>query len=86
MNILYKPSFIRQLKKLEPALQSEALTKIDLFKNRRNHNYLEVHKNKGKLLGCSSFSVNYKYRIVFEYSSKSVVVLLTIGDHDVYKF
>jgi len=81
----YKPSFLRQFKKLEPVLQDEAREKIELFTKTRNHAQLRVHKLTGRLAGYMSFSVNYRYRVVFKHVSKNTVALLAIGDHDVYK-
>mgnify|MGYP001584864464 FL=1 len=81
----YAPKFLRQMRKLEPELQNEVLVKVEMFKNRKNHNVLDVHKLKGKLSGSYAFSVNYKYRIVFDYISDNQATLLVIGDHDVYK-
>lgn len=85
MEILYKPTFIRQFNKLEELLQDEVLEKIELFKDKKNHKQLKVHKLTGKLKDFYSFSVNYSYRIVFLYENKKSVTFLAIGDHDVYK-
>lgn len=85
MRVSVTPQFRRQFKKLEKALQEEALEKIELFKNTKHHAQLKVHKLKGVLKGRYSFSVNYKYRIVFMYASKQEAILLAIGDHDVYE-
>ncbi len=87
MHISYLPRFVKALKKLPPALQEEALEKIELFKNPKNHATLRVHKLKGTLAGRMSFSVNYRYRIVFTYldKKKTAAALLTIGDHEVYQ-
>lgn len=82
---MYAPEFVRLYEKLDPALKEEVKEKIVLFKDRSNHKTLKVHKLHGRLRGRQSFSVNYKFRIVFEYISKDVAVLKTIGDHDVYK-
>lgn len=71
-------------RKLESSLQTEALEKIALFTDPHNHQQLRVHKLKGRLRGRYSFSVNYKIRIVFTYESKKSVILVAIGDHDVY--
>ena len=84
LHIYYKPSFIRQLKKLTENAQDEVIEKIELLKNEKNHTALKVHKLHGKLKGTLSFSVNYKDRIVFEYVSRNEIVLLTIGNHDIY--
>jgi len=85
MQVFFKPAFVRNYAVLLPELQEEVREKIALFKNSRNHKKLKVHKLKGRLRGRYSFSVNYRYRIVFVYLSKKEVVLLAIGDHDVYK-
>ncbi len=85
MEVVYKPTFIRQYKKLLKALQQEIKEKIGLFEKEPDHSFLKVHKLHGKLKGFSSFSVNYEYRIVFEYETKKRVALLSVGNHDVYK-
>lgn len=85
MIISYKPSFVREFKKLPPDLREEALERIALFRNIDNHQKLKVHKLKGRLANFYSFSVTYSHRIVFSYESKDEVVFLAIGDHSVYK-
>lgn len=85
MTISFKPSFVREFKKLPIELQEEALERIDLFKKVENHKKLKVHKLKGRLSDFYSFSVTYSHRVVFSYESKTDVVFLAIGDHDVYK-
>ncbi len=84
MDVLYAPNFVRQFKILNSSLQNEILEKIQLFKDRRNHKVLKVHALKGRLKGRFSFSVNYRFRIVFSYLSPRKAVLLAVGDHDVY--
>ncbi|MFA5831685.1 MAG: type II toxin-antitoxin system mRNA interferase toxin, RelE/StbE family [Candidatus Paceibacterota bacterium] len=85
IEIAYAPSFIRQWKLLPEALQDEALEKIKLFKDRENHKLLKVHKLNGRLQEFYGFSVNYKFRIVFEYGEENTVFLLKIGSHDIYQ-
>ena len=85
IKILYKPSFVRQYKKLPEDLKTEVKQKIQLFKEDQNHLFLKTHKLKGKLNSHYSFSVNYDYRIIFEYKSKKEVSFLMIGNHDIYK-
>lgn len=84
MKIYYRPSFVRQYANFETSLQEEIKEKIELFRSGKNHKSLKIHKLKGKLAKHYSFSVNYRYRIVFIYQSSSEAVLLVIGDHDVY--
>lgn len=85
ITILFKPTFVRQLNKLESSLQTEVLEKINLFGDSANHKTLKVHKLHGELGQFYSFSVNYQFRIVFQYLNKKEVVLMAIGDHDIYK-
>ena len=84
MEVLFKPTFVLQFNRLEFALQEEVLEKIEFFQNTENHEKLKVHRLKGRLSGRYSFSVNFKTRIVFSYVSKKEVVLLAVGDNDVY--
>lgn len=76
---------MKQYANFESTLQEEIKEKIDLFRSEKNHEHLKVHKLKGRLSRYYSFSVNYRYRIVFMYQSASEAVLLTIGDHDIYR-
>lgn len=85
MQVKYKPSFLRDFKRLPPDVQTEAKEKISLFTNPHNHERLKVHKLKGKLREFYSFSVTYSHRIVFSYESSNSVVFVAIGTHDVYK-
>ena len=85
VSIIYIPVFVRQLKLLEQQLQEEVIAKIELFKDSNNHKRLKIHKLKGPLSGRYSFSVNYKFRIIFTYLSKKEAVLMAIGDHEIYK-
>jgi mRNA-degrading endonuclease YafQ of YafQ-DinJ toxin-antitoxin module len=85
MEISYKATFVRQFDKLDKSLQEEVLQKIDLFKNKKNHDLLKVHKLHGKFKDSQSFYVNYKFRIIFRWENEKEAVLLAIGDHDIYK-
>ena len=85
MEILYKPTFIKQFNKLDKNLQEEVIEKVDSFKDKNNHKLLKIHKLHGQLKKYFSFYINYKIRIVFLWENPKKVVLLTIGDHDVYK-
>jgi mRNA-degrading endonuclease YafQ of YafQ-DinJ toxin-antitoxin module len=85
INFIYAPVFVKQFNKLDKNLQEEILEKIELFKNRDNHNLLKVHKLHGRFKDSYSFYVNYKIRVVFMWLKEEEVALLAIVDHDVYK-
>jgi addiction module RelE/StbE family toxin len=85
MHIRYKPSFLRDFKKLPREVREEAHIKIAVFADNPKDAVLKTHKLKGKLKNFSSFSVTYAHRIVFAYEEKDIVVFMAIGTHDVYK-
>ena len=85
MEVQYKPSFVREFKKLPKEVQDEAFQKITLFQDVKNHESLKVHKLKGRLKDFYSFSITYSHRIVFMYENKNIAVFLAVGDHDVYR-
>jgi mRNA-degrading endonuclease RelE of RelBE toxin-antitoxin system len=84
MTVKFAPSFIRAYKKLSPPLQQEVRERIALFRSYSNHPFLKIHKLKGPLEGRMSFSVNYRYRVVFVVIAPEEAVLDAVGDHDVY--
>lgn len=85
MNVAFAPQFRRQFRKLRGDLQEEAAEKIELFKDPKNHATLRVHRLQGKLKGRSSFSVNYRYRIIFMWEVPNTsAILLAISDHALY--
>lgn len=86
IEVTLTPQFARKLKSLNATTQEEAYEKIELFKDTANHKTLHVHKLRGRLAGKYSFSVNFRYRIVFMYNSAhDEAYLLAIGDHSVYE-
>ncbi|MDO8575986.1 MAG: hypothetical protein Q7R90_01585 [bacterium] len=80
----FMPEFFRSLKKLAPQLQEIAFRRIELFRDRINHQRLKVHKLHGKYAGFFGFSIDRKYRIMFEWISDQEARLHTVGDHSIY--
>lgn len=86
MDVAYTPQFRRQFRKLSEPLQEETLEKIATFANPKNHARLKVHKLHGPWKGTYSFSVNYRFRIIFEWEKEGKsAILLAIGDHSIYE-
>lgn len=87
LKVGYSVEFIRLYEKLNPQLQVEVKNVIELFKNRKNHLSLHVHKLHGRQTGLWSFDVNYRERIIFEYldKAKKSTLLHQVGDHGIYK-
>ncbi len=72
---------IRQQPQLRTALEETLIQlAIDPF-----HPTLKTHKLSGELNGIWSASIDYSYRILFEFmtnDSEDAILLLNIGDHD----
>lgn len=85
MIVSFLPSFLKNASKLPLSLQDEIYERIALFKSDSSHPFLKVHKLHGMFKDNWSFSVNYRYRIIFQYLSKDEVILLAVGDHEIYK-
>lgn len=80
----FTPEFLRSLKKLAPQLREMAFKRIELFRNRANHQRLKVHKLHGKYAGFFGLAIDRKNRIMFEWVSDTEARLHTVGDHSIY--
>ena len=84
MHIRYHPQFEKSYKKLSPEIQRKSEKREILFRKNLFDPRLQTHKLHGKLKHLWSFSVDRKYRVVFEFMD-SEIMLLDIGDHKIYK-
>ena len=84
MNIDYAPSFNKRVTKLSRNLRERIASREDLFRNYPFHMSLKIHKLHGKMKDKWAFSINNRYRIMFEFVSEDTVRFLDIGTHDIY--
>ncbi|MCF7906368.1 type II toxin-antitoxin system mRNA interferase toxin, RelE/StbE family [Patescibacteria group bacterium] len=84
MKINYSAIFIKKYKKLPKNIKILAEKKEIIFKINPFEKGLKTHKLSGKLSNFWSFSINYKYRIIFEFIKKDEINFLFIGKHDIY--
>lgn len=81
----YSPEFRRLFKRLPRRLQLLAIEKEKLFCKNPWHKSLRTHKLKGVLDEYWSFSISYRYRIVFSFELDKTVRFYSIGGHNIYK-
>jgi addiction module RelE/StbE family toxin len=81
----YTPTFVKHFSKLPADIKSEALKKEKIFVQDSKDPRLKTHPLTGKLKGLYSFSINYQYRIMFAYDSKSEVTFIDVGTHSIYR-
>jgi len=85
MKIYYSSKFAAEYKKLPPKIKKIAEKKEQVFQSNPFDPQLETHKLKGVLTGFFSFSINQKYRIIFEIKDRNIIWFHSVGDHSIYK-
>ncbi len=87
MKIIYTSKFEREYRKLSEYIKKEAEEKENIFRKNPFDPKLKTHKLHGRLHEFWSFSVDYKYRIVFEISKKDnkTFYFHSISNHDIYE-
>jgi len=83
--IIYSPKFSREYKKLSNKTQKIAEGKEKIFLKNPFDKRLKTHKLTGKLKDFWSFSIDYKYRIVFEFTNNNTIYFHSIGTHRIYQ-
>ena len=84
MEIIYTSKFFRAYKKLPKEIKQKAQDKEILFRKNPFDNKLKTHKLGGELEDFWSFSIDSKYRIIFEIDKKDTYYFHMIGNHDIY--
>jgi addiction module RelE/StbE family toxin len=85
MKIIYATKFLREYKKLPLSVKKTAEENEKIFRQNPFELSLKTHKLHGKLKEFWSFSVGYKYRIIFEFADDSLVYFYSVGSHDIYQ-
>lgn len=85
MKIIYTSKFAREYKKLPEEIKILAEYKEQIFRKELFNKILQTHKLGGRLKEFWSFSVNNKYRIIFEFGNHGAVYFHSIGDHSIYQ-
>ena len=85
MKIYYSSKFAREYKKLPIKIKKTAENKEIIFRHNPFDSRLKTHRLTGKLKDFWSFSIDYKYRVVFEIIDEKTVWFLDVGTHDIYR-
>ena len=84
MNIVQTAKFEHSLKKLPTLIIERVVMRTIVFKENPFHPRLNTHKLHGKLKDQWSFSIDGRYRILFEFDG-SDVIFLDAGNHELYQ-
>ena len=85
MEIFYTTKFKREYKKLTNEIKIKAEKRTALFQSNPYASILKTHKLKGELDDFWSFSIDFSYRIIFEFKSEEIVIFHSVGNHSIYK-
>jgi mRNA-degrading endonuclease YafQ of YafQ-DinJ toxin-antitoxin module len=87
MTIYHTSRFRRSYKNLDRQLKSAAQKRVALFRLNRLDRRLRTHSLHGPLKDIWSFSVDARYRILFEFidSRREQVIFLDVGNHSLYQ-
>lgn len=85
MRIIYSPRFASEYRKLPQEVRIKAEAQEQIFRANPFDVRLRTHKLQGRLSDLWAWSVDYRYRIVFEFIEGDRVVFHLIGDHSIYK-
>ena len=85
MKIYYSSKFAKEYKRLPKKVKLSAEEKEIIFRKDPFDKRLKTHKLSGKLKDYYSFSIDYQYRIIFEFAEKSAIWFHSVGTHEIYR-
>jgi addiction module RelE/StbE family toxin len=85
MKIYYSSKFAKEYKKLSYKVKLSAEKREKIFRKDPFDPQLKTHKLTGKLKDYHAFSIDYQYRIIFEFVEKDTVWFYSVGTHEIYK-
>ena len=85
MEIFYSPRFRREYRELPAETKEKAKKKERIFRTNPFDSRLKTHKLGGRLADFWSFSIDYRYRIIFKFLDEKKILFFVVGDHSVYK-
>jgi len=85
MRIYYSSKFAREYKGLPAQVKRSAEEREQIFRQNPYDLRLKTHKLHGRLKTYWAFSIDQKYRIIFEFADKDTVWFHSVGDHSLYQ-
>ena len=85
MKIYYSSKFEREYKRLPLKIKKKAEEKEKIFRENPFDKRLKTHKLSGSFKDFWAFSIDQKYRIIFEFTDEKTIWFHLVGDHSIYK-
>lgn len=84
MKIYYSSKFEKEYRKLPKHIKMSAEKKEKLFRQNPFDASLKTHKLTGKFKEYYAFSIDYQYRIIFEFAGSDIIWFHSVGTHEIY--
>lgn len=84
MKIIYSSKFEKEYRKLPTKVKRKAEFLEDIFRKNPHDTRLKTHKLKGVLSDFYAFSIDFQYRIIFEFKESGTIWFHSVGTHDIY--
>ncbi|MCK4918271.1 MAG: type II toxin-antitoxin system mRNA interferase toxin, RelE/StbE family [Candidatus Pacebacteria bacterium] len=84
VKIYYKNSFLKKFKKLPISIQQKVLKKEKIFIKDYFTPLLKTHKLHRRFKNFYTFSIDFEYRIIFDFDQNKNIRFYSIGKHDIY--
>jgi addiction module RelE/StbE family toxin len=84
MKIIYSQQFQKEFRDMSEEIKDKAEQREKIFRENPFDIRLKTHKLSGRLYDLWSFSIDYRYRIIFEFIDGDKIVFHVIGDHSIY--
>lgn len=85
MKIYYSSKFAKEYKKIPRNIKLKAENKEIIFRKNPFDSRLKTHRLKGILKDFWAFSIDYQYRIIFEFRDYQTVWFHSVGTHEIYE-
>ena len=80
MNIVLRPSFVKNFEKLDRSIRLKFIERKALFEQDSSHPLLKNHALSGEYDGCRSINITGDYRAIY-YSQGDACIFIRIGTH-----
>ncbi|MDQ5962630.1 MAG: hypothetical protein QG653_437 [Patescibacteria group bacterium] len=84
MELYFTSRFLRSVKKLHKDIQEDVINAVELFRDKKNHEKLKLHKLHGKFKQYHAFSANFSYRVIVKQDKKKWYCM-DVGTHEIYE-
>jgi len=85
MKIYYSSKFAKEYKKLPEKVKDKVEKKVIIFRKNPHDARLKTHRLKGILKNYWAFSIDYQYRVIFEFREQDIIWFHSAGTHDIYE-